>query len=53
MPAMPGSRTSSDFLSYLRLWDFYHSLRAKLSRNQLRKACHRSFLSYLRMHKSF
>ncbi len=40
---------SSDFLSYLRLWDFYHDLREKLSRNQLRKACQQNFLSFNRM----
>ncbi len=40
---------SSDFLAYLNLWDFYHGLRAKLSRNQLRKACRQNFLSYNRM----
>lgn len=40
---------SSDFLGYLNLWDFFHQLRAKLSRNQLRKACRQNFLSYNRM----
>ncbi len=39
----------SDFLSYLKLWDFYHDLKANLSRNQLRKACQQHFLSYQRM----
>jgi ATP-dependent helicase HrpA len=39
----------SDFLTYLKLWDFYHRLRQKLSRNQLRKACRQNFLSYNRM----
>ncbi len=39
----------SDFLTYLNLWDFYHGLRKKLSRNQLRKACRQNFLSYNRM----
>ncbi len=40
---------ASDFLSYLRLWNFYHDLREKLSRNQLRKACQQNFLSFNRM----
>ncbi len=40
---------SSDFLSYLRLWNFYHDLREKLSRNQLRRACQQNFLSFNRM----
>ena len=39
----------SDFMGYLRLWDFYHGLREKLSRNQLRKACQQNFLSYNRL----
>jgi ATP-dependent helicase HrpA len=39
----------SDFLTYLKLWDFYHGLKEKLSRGQLRKACRQSFLSYNRM----
>ena len=39
----------SDFLSYLKLWDFYHGLKDKLSRNQLHKACRQNFLSYNRM----
>ncbi|MFN0197283.1 MAG: ATP-dependent RNA helicase HrpA [Planctomycetaceae bacterium] len=39
----------SDFLSYLKLWDFYHQLREKLSANQLRKACLQNFLSWMRM----
>ena len=39
----------SDFLSYLRLWDFYHDLKERLSRSQLQKACKRHFLSFNRM----
>ncbi|MGE3777180.1 MAG: ATP-dependent RNA helicase HrpA, partial [Pirellulaceae bacterium] len=41
----------SDFLTYLRLWQFYHRLRDKLSRNKLHKACHQNFLSPTRMHE--
>ena len=40
---------ASDFISYLRLWDFYHDLRENLSRNQLRRACQQNFLSFNRM----
>jgi len=40
---------ASDFLGYLKLWDFYHELRGKLTRNQLRKACRQNFLSFNRM----
>ena len=39
----------SDFLGCLRLWQFYHHLREKLSRNQLRKACGENFLSANRL----
>lgn len=39
----------SDFLSYLKLWKFYHELKADLSRNQLAKACRAQFLSHNRM----
>ncbi|QKJ65407.1 ATP-dependent RNA helicase HrpA [Deefgea piscis] len=40
----------SDFLSYLRLWDFFEKLLAdKTTNRQLVQDCHRSFLSYLRL----
>ena len=39
----------SDFLSYLKLWDFYHKLKSELSKGQLRKACSQNFLSWTRM----
>jgi ATP-dependent helicase HrpA len=39
----------SDFLSYLKIWDFYHKLKATCSRNQLQKACRQNFLSLVRM----
>ena len=40
---------SSDFLTYLNLWDFYWQLKNKLSRGQLRKALRDHFLSNVRM----
>ena len=40
---------SSDFLTYLNIWDFYQTQRKNLSRSQLRKACVQNFLSYPRM----
>lgn len=43
------THAESDFLSYLKLWDFYQGLKNRLSRNQLRKACKQNFLSYNRM----
>jgi len=39
----------SDFMAYLKLWDFYHKMRSGASRSQLRKACQQNFLSYNRM----
>ncbi|MCA9117028.1 MAG: DUF3418 domain-containing protein, partial [Planctomycetaceae bacterium] len=40
---------TSDFLSCLRLWQFYHHLRDTLSKSQLRKACVENFLSANRL----
>ncbi|MDO5565170.1 MAG: ATP-dependent RNA helicase HrpA, partial [Planctomycetia bacterium] len=39
----------SDFISFLKIWDFWVSLKDTLSRNQLNKACRQNFLSYNRM----
>ncbi|MCH9727153.1 MAG: ATP-dependent RNA helicase HrpA [Planctomycetes bacterium] len=39
----------SDFLSFLKLWDFYHKLKDDLSQSRLRRACAQSFLSYNRL----
>ena len=39
----------SDFLSYLKIWHFYHEQAKHLSKNKLRHLCHDNFLSYLRM----
>ena len=39
----------SDFLSYVRVWDFYQGLREKLGRSRLEKACRDSFLSFPRL----
>ncbi len=40
---------TSDFLSWLKLWDWYHEQKQHLSQNKLRKLCKSHFLSYLRM----
>lgn len=40
---------SSDFLSWLNLWDAWHENKKKLSGGQLKKWCNRNFLSWLRM----
>lgn len=39
----------SDFLSYLKLWSWYHQQAKQLSTNKLRRACQERFLSYTRM----
>ncbi|MCL4111959.1 UNVERIFIED_CONTAM: hypothetical protein GTU68_008713 [Idotea baltica] len=41
--------TESDFLSLLKIWDFFHAQRSALSQNKLRKACKQNFLSYNRL----
>jgi len=40
---------SSDFLTWLNLWDAWHENKKKLSGNQLKKWCQRNFLSWFRM----
>ncbi len=39
----------SDFLSYLKLWEWYHASARQLSGSKLRKACQQNFLSFVRM----
>ncbi|WP_245713976.1 ATP-dependent RNA helicase HrpA [Nocardia vaccinii] len=39
----------SDFLSYLRLWDYLREQRKALSTNQFRRMCRDEFLHYLRI----
>nr|WP_051193212.1 ATP-dependent RNA helicase HrpA [Nocardia jiangxiensis] len=39
----------SDFLSYLRLWDYLREQRKALSSNQFRRMCRDEFLHYLRI----
>lgn len=40
---------TSDFISLLRLWDYYHDKNGELSQGQLRKLCRQEFLSYMRL----
>jgi len=40
---------TSDFISLLNLWDYYHDKNGELSQGQLRKLCRREFLSYMRL----
>jgi ATP-dependent helicase HrpA len=39
----------SDFLAYVKLWDFYHEQARHLSTSKLRKLCQTNFLSFVRM----
>jgi ATP-dependent helicase HrpA len=39
----------SDFIGYLKLWDFYQNVKLKTSNSSLRKACKQYFLSFNRM----
>jgi len=43
------SDETSDFMSWLKLWDWYHEQAKHLSKNQLRKVCQKHFLSYVRL----
>lgn len=40
---------TSDFLSFLLLWDYINKQQAALSSSQLRKMCHREYINYLRI----
>jgi ATP-dependent helicase HrpA len=40
---------NSDFLSYLRLWQWFHENSKHLSGSKLRKLCKESFVSFIRM----
>jgi len=39
----------SDFLAFVRLWDYFHAQARHLSQNKLRKLCKSEFLSYVRL----
>ncbi|MDR0610142.1 MAG: ATP-dependent RNA helicase HrpA [Planctomycetaceae bacterium] len=39
----------SDFIGYLKLWDFFQNVKDQTSRNGLRKSCRQNFLSFNRM----
>ncbi len=41
--------TESDFIAYIKLWNYLEEQRQALSQNQFRKLCEREFLSYLRV----
>ncbi|MBR0226671.1 MAG: ATP-dependent RNA helicase HrpA [Thermoguttaceae bacterium] len=45
----PFQDENSDFLSFLKLWDFWQNLKEKTTRSQLRKACRENFLNFNRM----
>lgn len=39
----------SDFVSFLKLWEYFHKQRKELTQNKLRKLCKKEFISYMRM----
>jgi ATP-dependent helicase HrpA len=39
----------SDFMSYLTMWQFFHTQSQKVSNSQLRKICQKNFLSFIRI----
>ncbi len=45
----PFQHPDSDFLSLLKLWDFFHHLKDTLSNSQVRKACLQNFLNFNRL----
>jgi ATP-dependent helicase HrpA len=40
---------NSDFIGFLKLWNFYHEQAEQLSHGKLRKMCQTNFLSFVRM----
>ena len=40
---------TSDFMSWLKLWQWYHEQAKHHSKNQLRKLCQKNYLSYVRL----
>lgn len=40
---------TSDFIGYLKLWDYFQQQRKQLSQNQLRKLCRKEYIAYMRM----
>ncbi len=45
----PFRHPESDFLGFLKLWDFFHHLKETLSNSQVRKACLQNFLNFNRL----
>ncbi|ATX82535.1 ATP-dependent helicase HrpA [Mariprofundus ferrinatatus] len=43
------SDPASDFIGWLKLWNWYHEQARHLSRSKLRKLCHERYLSYIRL----
>lgn len=39
----------SDFLGYIRLWNYFHEKKEALSQNKLRKLCRQEYLAYMRL----
>ncbi|MEM1107158.1 MAG: ATP-dependent RNA helicase HrpA [Planctomycetota bacterium] len=49
----PFVHPASDFLTLLKLWDHVHAEKARLSNNQFRKSCQKTYLSYPRLREWF
>lgn len=45
----PFNDKESDFATLLNIWNWYEQQRQELSRNQLKKLCQKTFLSWMRM----
>lgn len=43
------SDKTSDFLSWVKLWDWYHEQSKHLTRSKLKKVCQQHYLAYMRM----
>jgi ATP-dependent helicase HrpA len=39
----------SDFVAFLRMWDYFHEQARHLSKSQMRKLCARNFVSWIRL----
>jgi len=43
------AHSKSDFMAWLKLWDYFEAQRQTMTQSQLRKLCAKEYLSYMRM----
>ncbi|MDG1663309.1 MAG: ATP-dependent RNA helicase HrpA [Pseudomonadales bacterium] len=43
------AHSQSDFMAWLKLWDYFEAQRQTMTQSQLRKLCAKEYLSYMRM----